>query len=106
MARIAFNKDPLGHKALIELLRSRGLEISDEKKAYWCLDTIGFYRLTGFCLPFQNKNLQFNKHNFKVGTKFEDILSLYNFDSDLREITSNALAALEIALRTSICERM
>lgn len=106
LALIAFDKDPLGHKNLIALFRNRGLEIEDEKKVYWCLETIGYYRLSGFCLPFQNKKLQFNQHNFKPGTKFEDVLSLYYFDSDLREITSNALASLEVALRTSICERM
>lgn len=103
---VPFDKKPLGHKELIALLRRRGLEISDEKKVYWALEKIGFYRLSGFCLPFQSTKLQYNKHNFKAGTKFEDVFSLYNFDSNLREITSNALASLEVALRTSICERM
>lgn len=104
--RVPFDKKPLVHRDLIGLFRSRGLEITDEKNAYWALEKIGFYRLSGFCLPFQNKKSQFNKHKFKAGTTFDDVLALYYFDNDLREITSNALAALEVALRTSICERM
>ena len=37
----------------LEILKSRGLQIGDEKKALAYLRTIGYYRLSGYLYPFR-----------------------------------------------------
>ena len=102
----SFDKAPLGAGKLLALLRERGLEVNDEPLAYHALNRIGFYRLTGYFLPFQNVRSPFSPHNFHQGTKFEDVMALYSFDTEMRSLVSQALEKLEVAIRTSICEFM
>ena len=48
-----FAKAALTLEEQIALLRSRGLEIEDVQYATACLRNIGYYRLSGYSLPFQ-----------------------------------------------------
>ena len=41
-----------------------------------------------------------NPHHFKNGTKFEDILDLYNFEKDLRTYVFEGISRFEVSLRT------
>lgn len=106
MPKIVFDKPYLGRRKLIELMRERGLIIEDEALAFRALERIGYYRLTGYFLPFQDTKSPLAPHDFHPGARLEDVLALYSFDTELRCLLNQALEKLEVALRTSICEHM
>lgn len=56
-------------------------------------------------MPYRNKKILV-KNNFEENTRLEDVLALYYLDTDLRSILSRVLGILEVAIRTSICEKM
>ena len=72
----------------IVLLKNRGMEIEDEKKAAECLLDIGYFRLGFYWFPFEKSYPRKVKrdHNFKDNTKFDYAIKLYYFDFDLRNI--------------------
>lgn len=88
----------------IQLLRKRGVEISDENKAKECLADIGYYRLCFYLFPFEESypKLENRSHIFVKKTKLSDAVSLYYFDFDLRNILNRYLCRIEVALRTYI----
>lgn len=86
----------------IQLLKERGMVIQDEEKAREVLLDIGFYRLGFYSFPFEKTfpSLKNRDHRLQEGTSFEDVLSLYYFDSDLRYILTAYLNRIEVNLRT------
>lgn len=89
----------------LEILKSRGLQIGDEKKALAYLRTIGYYRLSGYLYPFRQfdpQNPQNRLDNFIPDSSFEDVKKLYMFDKRLRQLALDALERIEIALRVNI----
>jgi len=99
MEKRTFLKPPLSVQDQVVLLKSRGLQIPDEKRAIRYLQNISYYRLSGYMYPFLSDTKQ---HIYKKGTKFEDILDLYRFDRELRLFVFSAIEKIEIALRTQI----
>jgi len=61
------------------------------------LAKVSYYRLSAYCLPFEEK-----RHQFKPDITFEDVVSLYQFDQNLRQLIDHALEIIEIYLRTKI----
>lgn len=45
-------------------------------------------------------------NNFKLGTTYEDVIKLYNFDKDLKSIIFENIRVIEISLRTNVCLHM
>lgn len=88
----------------INKLKSRGLIITDENIAKIELLNIGYYKLGFYSFPFEKNypNKRNRDHIFKEETKFEDILSFYEFDYSLRLLLANALNRIETHLRTTI----
>lgn len=88
----------------IKLLKERGVTIENEAKAKENLLDIGFYRLGFYSFPFEKTfpKLDNRDHQVKEGTGFQDIVSLYYFDYDLRNILLNYLNRIEVNLRTYI----
>ena len=86
----------------IELLASRGVLISDKEKAKEVLLDIGYYRLGFYFFPFEKSYPQplRRTHEVMEGSRFEDAVSLYYFDFDLRNILNRYLARVEVAFRT------
>ncbi len=86
----------------IELLSSRGVLISDKEKAEEILLDIGYYRLGFYFFPFEKTYPQSDRRTHEVveGTRFEDAVSLYYFDFDLRNILNRYLTRVEVAFRT------
>ena len=67
----------------IEILKSRNMDFDmEEYKVKEILLDIGYYRLGFYWNPFEIDE----KHNFKKGTKFSDVVNLYYLDVDLRGI--------------------
>ena len=68
------------------------------EQALAALDSITYYRFTGYALAFLDKTTDC----YTDSLAFSDILALYQFDAGLREMLSDALCAIEIAFRTIV----
>jgi len=93
----------------IKMFNDRGMIIDlNEDKAKEILSDIGYFRLGFYCFPFETSypNKRNRTHNYKQGTKFSDIVSLYYFDVDLRNILSKYINRIEINFRTNIIYRV
>ncbi|MEA1892688.1 MAG: Abi family protein [Campylobacterota bacterium] len=86
----------------LELLKQRGLAISNYQYALTKLQHINYYRLSAYFLPFQFPKNSEHKNKFLPDTTFEDIIKLYYFDTELRKIIFEAIEVIEIYLRTQI----
>lgn len=86
----------------IELLKSRGMNVPDETKAKETLLDIGYYRLGFYWFPYEKDHpLNSNRnHKFKEATFFDNVVSLYYFDHDLRSVLSPYLYRIEVNFRT------
>lgn len=94
-----FEKPPLSIQQQLELLRSRGLIISDSKNAEHYLMFINYYRFCGYGIEFEETLSNSEKH-YREGTTFEQILDCYVFDRKLRLLVIDAIERIEIAIRT------
>lgn len=92
-----YSKPHLTYLEQIKLLQSRGLIIDDIQYASLKLKHISYYRLSAYFLPFYEKENIFIK-----GTTFDEIIDVYHFDKELRNLTFSAIEKIEIFLRTSI----
>lgn len=104
--KIPFKKPPLTPDKHVELLVSRGLIVPEGAKAEHYLRFIGYYRLSGYCLPFQVDNNKDGSHQFLEGITFEHILQLYIFDRKLRLLVMDAIERIEISFRACISDYM
>ena len=66
------------------------------------LTRVGFYRLRGYCFHLYDNSTK----QYAPGTKFSDIVSLYNFDMELSHLLFGMLTSIEIALRARLNEAL
>ena len=106
-----YSKPYLSVARQVELLRGRGMQISDTAKAESCLHRIGYYRLSGYAYPFRHRELIQNAdgsqgerifENFRPNTDFSTVMELYVFDKRLRLLFLDAIERIEVALRVEI----
>jgi abortive infection bacteriophage resistance protein len=97
-----FDKLPLTIDQQIELLIDRGLDIPDSQQARNHLNFIGYYRLSAYTLPFQSCGNDIERHQFNLGTTFDQVLDLYIFDRKLRLLVMDAIERIEVAIRAAI----
>lgn len=103
--KIPYNKRATNYEEQIAILRRHGVVISDEAKAKEYLADIGYYRLGFYLYPFEitYPHLDYRRqHNVRSGSHIEDIVALYYFDIDLRNILNKYLSRIEVAIRTTI----
>ncbi|UXH79591.1 Abi family protein [Roseateles amylovorans] len=104
-----YTKLALSQQKLIDLMSQRGLPLTapdDLAMARRALDRIGYFRLSGFMLPFVQGGRGADRHNFKAGASIEKIVSLHDFDATLRMHCIEGLSQLEVAIRVSICDHL
>lgn len=90
-------------KEQIEIYKKRGLIIDDESHAIRYLQTVGYYRLSGYGYPFrQMTNNKVRIDEFAPNTHFNHIKALYVFDKRLRQLAIDALERIEVAMRVQI----
>ena len=75
----------------MEILKSRGCIIADEDFCLKTLQSINYYRLSAYFLPFKNSD-----NTFKINTTFERIANIYNFDKELRIFLFSVIEDIEI----------
>ena len=88
-------KNPTTYQEQMTLLKTRGCIISDDEFCLKTLQSVNYYRLSAYFLPFKNAD-----DSFKLGTEFSKIVDIYNFDRELRRILFSAIEEIEIFLRT------
>ncbi len=89
-------KNPTTFQEQVNLLKSRNLQVNDEKKAVEILSRVNYYRLSAYMLSFKTANRFFD------GVSFDDIYNLYIFDKKMRSMIMGKLETIEIAFRTHI----
>jgi abortive infection bacteriophage resistance protein len=87
-------KNPTTFQGQVELLKSRGCIITDEQFCLEKLQSINYYRLSAYFLPFKNPD-----NTYRTGTTFNQVYNIYEFDRSLRSILLAALEEIEIFLR-------
>ncbi len=91
----SYSKPWLPYAEQVAQLVSRGLVVADPKTAETFLKHVNYFRLSGYCLAFEQA-----RHQFLPGIAFEDIRAAYQFDLILRDLLTEALEVVEIDLRT------
>lgn len=105
MARVNFTKVAESNSDLLARVVVRGTTIGDLPEAYRSLTRVGYYRLTGYMLPFQTGH-QPDPHRFKAGTSFEQVRWSYELDRKLRWLVLDAIEPIEVAVRSALCNRL
>jgi len=77
--------------------------VNDPASAAHYLEHIGYYRLSGYALPFQKGGIGPDRHDFNPGATFELILDRYSFDRKLRLVVMDAVERIEISVRSTMC---
>lgn len=95
--KLKFPKKATTFDQQIDLLIERGMEIPDRDYARHCLTHLNYYRLGAYWLPFESDHAS---HAFKPGTHFDDVVSLYVFDRELRLLVMDAIERIEVSIRT------
>lgn len=88
----------------IDILRSRGMIIGDIETARKALESISYYRLSGYSYPFRqyDRKRRTRSDQFTPETNLEQVLALYRFDERLRTTTFQELSRIEVGLRALI----
>lgn len=94
-----YTKQPLSIAGQIELLKSRGLIFRNEEIAAKFLGEVSYFRFVQYLRPMEADK---ENHTFKLNSRFEDAVALYEFDAQLRVLIFEAIQGIEIALRTKV----
>lgn len=90
----------------VETLRSRGMVI-DEALAYQWLKNVSYYRLSAYWYPARIFNEDGQRSDqLQIGTRFSDVVSLYEADRKLRTLIHDGVERIEIMLRARIGEHL
>ncbi len=98
-----FTKPATTFDQQIDRLIERGMEIQDRNRARHYLAHLNYYRLGAYWLPFEADHAT---HRFRPGTRFDDVVSLYVFDRELRLLVMDAIERLEVSIRTQWAYRL
>lgn len=94
-----YNKQPISITDQIAILKSRGMVFGNEQEALSVLENISYFRLAGYWRTMEQDSTQ---HIFRAGSKFEDVVRRYQFDSELKTLVFAAIQKIEISVRTRI----
>ena len=92
-------KKPCSFDEQVLKLKEHGMTIKNEERAKAELQSINYYRFTGYALSFR---LDPTGKKYIPGTDFDTILELYHFDEALRDVIRLPLERIEIFARTQI----
>ena len=94
-----YTKQPLSLLQQIETLRKRGLIIDDDHEAMIVLDRTSYFRLADYWRPMEADK---NSHIFKPNCHFSDIVAIYRFDTELKQVIFNTILQIEVAMRSKM----
>ena len=79
-----------------------GMVITSRADVEKALKSVGFYRLRGYSFHLYDNAVK----KYVSGTKFEDVLNLYQFDQELSALIFSMISKIEIALRVRLVESL
>ena len=79
-----------------------GMKITSREEVEKALKSIGFYRLRGYSFQLYDNAAK----KYVPGTKFEDIIKLYQFDQELAALVFSMISKIEVALRVRLVEAL
>ncbi len=98
MGELKQHQPPMTIDEQVENLKSLGLIINDEEYAKKILNDISYFRLVkAYSLRFKPKNGKYND-----GVTFEQIVELYLFNANFRQITFAEIEKIEVNVRCRI----
>jgi abortive infection bacteriophage resistance protein len=95
-----YSKPALSFSDQINHLIANGMIVANRAFAEHCLQHISYYRLSAYWLLFENPKGQAGPR-FMPGTKFEEVVDLYEFDRRFRLLVLDAIERIEVAVRGS-----
>lgn len=96
-----YTKHPLSIEDQIAKLKFLGLVIADETNAKKVLGEVSYFRFAAYLRPMEADK---NTHQFKPNSTFENAVSLYEFDNELRQLLFSAIQRIEVAMRSKIIQ--
>ncbi|MDZ7788911.1 MAG: Abi family protein [Xanthomonadales bacterium] len=99
-----FRKPALTPQQQLDHLIARGLQVRDVDRALRLLEVTSYFRLIPYMRPFQDSIS--DGRRFRSGTGLDQIYSLYQFDSQLRQLAMAAVERVEVAVRAAISNHM
>jgi abortive infection bacteriophage resistance protein len=78
----------------LQILRSRGLTITDDTKAKDFLFRNNYYRISGYSLTLRKDD------TFAKSATFKNIVDIYNFDHELRHIILEYIETIEVQMKS------
>lgn len=100
MSKVSYAKPFLSYQEQLQQLKDRGLTIEDDAKAMHLLESISYYRLSGYWYPMLDEPK--SNHIFKRGSTFGNAFRLYCFDRELRKLIAAELEKIEVAIRAKM----
>lgn len=98
-----YQKSALTFEQQLKLLGERGLIINDYGHAMLQLGTISYFRLSAYWYPLRFRDEhEYVTSDFIEGANFDDVISLYEFDRQLRLLVTDAIERIEVYIRTLI----
>ncbi len=96
-----YSKSPTTIDQQIALLEKRGMKWIDLELVRRWLETVGYYRLSAYWLPFEEPpdSGYTRSKRFISGTQFENAVELYIFDRKLRLLVMEAIERIEVSVR-------
>ncbi len=79
-----------------------GMIITSRSDVENALNSVGFYRLRGYCFHLYDNAAK----KYVSGTKFEDVLKLYYFDRELSCLIFSMISKIEVSLRVRLVESL
>lgn len=101
--RRTYSKAPLTFEQQLDLLKHRDMLVEDDAETLRILSTVSYYRLSAYWFPFRQRAASGDSlDTFVPGTSFNQVAEKYNFDRALRAVVLEAIADVEVAMRTRV----
>jgi abortive infection bacteriophage resistance protein len=107
-----YKKRYLTFEEQLELIKSRGLEVTDNEMALDYLRRLGYYHLSAYWYSFRKVTPTHDEHKtgsnpsrsseFIPGYTFQHAVEIYVFDKRLRLLLLDAIERIEVAVRVDI----
>jgi abortive infection bacteriophage resistance protein len=97
-----YQKKILTIQQQIQAFIDAGMGVSDMVGAKNAMETIGYYRLRGYCFHKYDNSTK----KYISGTNLMDVLRLYDFDTELSHLLFSMTSSIEVALRVRLKEAL
>lgn len=108
---VEYTKPWLSLDQQVEQLASRGVDVGDRIRAVALLQSVGYYRLTGYLYPFRESEQYVDDegrtrirvlNSYRPGTSLDHAEAVIDFDRQLRMLVMEGLERIEVAVRMRV----